>query len=172
MSGALSFRPLRAVDLFDLELQPSQRLQYGLPVAGMTFEEAEAHAAQAGNWAMVDAGGAVRACFGITETFAGAQGLAWALIGAGLGPRAHLAMTRFARDEVIGKSELPRIEAIVVCELSPFSTSSAPHALLAQALSRPTPEVRWSLAVGLQPVAVLRKFGAANEPHLLMERIR
>jgi hypothetical protein len=56
--------------------------------------------------------------------------------------------------------------------LSPFSNASDPCALLQQALERPTPEVRWSIAVGLRPVAVLRKFGAANEPHLLMERIR
>jgi len=170
------FVPLRPEHIFALDLQESQRFQYGIDLFAIGVDEAEHYASQPAAWTMLD-GVRPIACFGILETFPGAAGVAWALIGKNIG-RGHHRLTRFARDEVIGKSTLPRVEAIVRCDLDlpppDGAICDAPTyawLMLKFALDHPTPEVRWAIDVGLHPVAVLRKFGAANETHMLMERI-
>ena len=171
----LLFRRLRAMDLIELEPQESQRTQYGLRVADMGLDEAEDYAAGPYAWAAVR-GERVLACMGVAETFPGAAGVAWALFAEGPGED-HLAITRFARDEVIGKCPLPRIEAVVRCvDIEPLAKGIHdlnPHQMLARAMraEHRTPQVRWALAVGLMPIAVLRKYGAASETHMLLERV-
>ena len=166
MSDALRFEPLRAVDLLEIEVREGQRLQYGMPVAEMTIAEAQSLADGAA-WTAWD-GQRLVACLGISETFEGAQGVAWALLGEGIGAR-HLQLTRFARDEVVGKSPLRRIEAIVRCnDADPRFTATR---RILEAVRRPTPELRWTLALGFEPACLLRRFGAADEPHMLMERV-
>lgn len=170
------FKRLRPSDLLCFEPQPSQRTQYGVPTGEMSIEEAEAHASMASSWTAW-AGERAIACMGILETFPGQQGLAWTWFAEGIG-RHHLAVTRFARDEIVGKSRLPRIEAIVRCvdvePLLEILPDLGRGELLAATLERNfrSPEVRWAIAVGLEPVHVLRKYGAASETHMLLERIR
>lgn len=173
MRSEISFRRLRAEDLLQLEPQPSQLLQYGQAVS-ISYEEAVAYAAGPFAWA-AEAERGVIACMGVAETFEGAAGLAWALFAEGVSRREMARLTAFARDVVVGENPLPRIEAVVRCsdiEAAIDAVGSSPAVLREIALETPTPQVRWALAVGLQPVAVLRKFGAASETHMLMERIR
>lgn len=175
--GRLRFVPLAAEHFFDLELQDSQRTQYGLDPTAISRDEAEHYARQPNCWAVLRCDRPI-AILGISETFAGVQGVAFALLGKDLG-RDHLSLTRFLRDVVIGQSELTRIEAIVRCrDIEPHLTGfysldrADPGDLLDLALEEPTPQVRWAKMAGLSPVAVLRKFGAAAETHMLMERVR
>jgi hypothetical protein len=172
----LSFISLDAEHFFALDLQASQRTQYGVDPLAIDWAEAEAYAAQDNTWAAMRED-QVLAVFGVHETFPGAQGAAFALLAKDLG-RDHHRLTRFAREEVIAKSPLPRIEAIVRCiDVEPgikVCPDATPANMLAAAL-RPrnrTPQVRWALTLGFTPVAVLRKFGAASETHMLLERIR
>lgn len=172
--AALQFVRLQAAHLLALEPQESQRLQYGLDLRNISAEEAEHYAAQENAWAVLR-GDRLLACLGINETFSGASGVAWALLADNLG-RDALAITYFARDAVIRTSELPRLEAVVRCaDLPEWMQSYSPQALARARLDwvcrKPTAAVRWAIKVGLEPVAVLRKYGAANEPHLLLERI-
>lgn len=173
MSSGLTFRRLRAEDLLQLTPQASQRVQYGQEVE-LSYDEAAAYAAGPHAWAAEGPLGAV-ACMGVAETFPGAAGLAWAIFAEGVELRQMARLTRFAREVVIGQNPLPRIEAVVRCTDVEAAVETghavSPAALRAYALETPTPQVRWALAVGLSPVAVLRKFGAANETHLLLERI-
>jgi hypothetical protein len=135
----------------------------------MTAAEAAAVASNPGCYAVIREE-TVLACLGVTQTFPGAQGVAFALLGKGIG-RDHHVLTRFLREVVIGQSTLARIEAIVRCADVPAElTGQLP--MMTHALQHPTAPVRWALAVGLEPVAVLRKFGAAGEDHMLFERIR
>lgn len=166
----LEFRPLRASDLLQLEPQPSQSHWLGVPVGELSLEEAQAHADSGNAWT-VWRDGAPIACLGVLETFPDRQGTAWALLGTKLG-RDHLALTRFARDVVIGASPLVRIETFAACCPSPIETADSPRWLLGNALARPTPEIRWAIRVGFSPVAVLRKFGAASETVMLLEVVR
>lgn len=46
-----------------------------------------------------------------------------------------------------------------------------PYELLEVVVSAKGPEVTWAMLAGLKPAAVLRKFGAASEDHVLCERI-
>lgn len=169
----LEFRKLRAIDLLSIAPQPSQRVQYGQPVE-LSIEEAHGYAAGAFAWTAWD-GDRVVACLGVAETFPGAAGLAWALFDESATRREMAQVTRFARDTVIGTNPLPRIEAVVRCadveEFAEFHRVANPGGLHCFATMRPTPQLRWAMSVGLSPVAVLRKFGAANETHMLMERI-
>lgn len=148
------FTPMIAADAVAIQRQASQRVQLGLE-REMTWEEAEALADGPGEaWTATIRTGAAEArivaCLGLRETFEGRQAVAWAILAEGIGA-AHLAISRFAKAR-IAASPLPRIEAIVLASV---------HA-----------EVAWAKLVGLQPVHVLRRFGAQSETHLLCERIR
>lgn len=171
----LSFRPLRAADLLEIAPIALFPTQYGLPVAELSFEEADNYAS--GRFAFgVRRGDRAVAALGVAETFEGTAGLAWAFLSAGLTRREKGEVTRFARDVVIGANPLPRIEAVVRCGdveafLADNPACAEPGVLLDIALQVSTPQVRWALGVGLSPVAVLRKFGAAGETHMLLERI-
>lgn len=167
LSSTLCADPLRAEDFFLIVPQDSQRAQYGVAWADMDWSAAEHMAEQPNSWT-IRRGDKVLAILAIIQTFPGVQGVAMAVLAAGLGAD-HLAITRFARDVLIGKSTLARIEAIVRC--AEIDWSEDPSERLQLALADPTPQVRWALDVGLFPVAYLRKFGAASEPHMLLERI-
>lgn len=165
----LRFVELEPEHLFGIELQDNQRLQYGLDPKAIGWTEALAICEQENCWAAVR-GDEVLACLGINETFPGKQGVAWALISRRIG-RDIVPVTKFARDAVIGTSHLVRIEAIVRCADPEIETADRAEWLLAVALADPTPQVTWAIRTGLRPVAVLRKFGAASETHMLLERI-
>lgn len=172
--GALEFVPLQAEHLLALEPKKSQRTQYGIPVSDIGWSEADAMAAEFCSWTAF-LHGRVAACMGIRETFPGMQGVAWAFFAEGLG-RAMVPITKFAREAIIGTSDLQRIEAIVRCCAMPAWLDEEPSSEIratisvAYASKWATPEVRWARKVGLEPVAVLRKFGAAGETHMLLEK--
>lgn len=142
-------RPMRPIDLLAIERQASQVTQLGLAHAP-SIEEAEALIDDGEAWTAEDAAGRIVACMGIRETFPGRQGVAWAVLADGVG-MAHLAITRHARARIIA-SPLVRIEAIARVGVRA--------------------EMRWPLLVGLAPRALLPKFGAASEDHMLFDRIR
>lgn len=139
---------MRPEDAVEIRRQASQRVQMGLS-RDMTLAEA-AELVDEGAALTAFVGARIVACFGIRETFPGAQGVAWALLAEGLGG-AHLAVTRAAR-RLVMRSPLARIEAIVRADVDA--------------------EVIWARLVGLTAAHVLRKFGAASEDHILFERIR
>ncbi len=146
---------MTAADAMEIQRQASQRVQLGIDRT-MSIEEAEDLAAGPGEaWTarhVARAGGDPRiiACLGLRETFPGAQAVAWAILGDGIGA-AHLAVTRFARRRIID-SPLRRIEAIVREEMPA--------------------ECTWARLVGLSARCVLPCFGALSEPHVLYDRVR
>ncbi len=167
----LEFRKLVPSDLTEIVLQPSQRVQYGLPLE-FDAEQAEALAQEDAWTAVLD--GRVVCCIVIAETFPGMAGLAMALFAENIGP-AHVKLTRFAR-WLVAQSPLPRIEAVAQAHdaeaiLQRFPDID-PYELLQAVLVQPTPPCRWAMMTGLQPVAVLRKYGALGQTHVLFERIR
>ncbi|MCJ8159859.1 hypothetical protein [Sphingomonas sp. LaA6.9] len=135
-------------DAMTIRRQASQRVQVGLE-AVMTPEIAQDLINGGEAWTALRDGEPV-ACLGIRETFPGVQGVAWAILAEGVGS-AHLAITRHARRR-IAESPLVRIEAIVRTSIDA--------------------ECVWARMAGLSPVALLRKFGALSEDHLLFERVR
>lgn len=174
LSDRLTAVPLGAEHFFAIDPQESQRTQYGLDPLDMDWSVAEAIAANPGCYAVLR-GEEVLACLGVNPTFPGAAGVTFAFLAKGIG-RDHHVLTRFARDVVIGQCTLPRLEAIVRCaDIEEVTDTEWPWndaaVRLAIALGEPTPQVRWAMAVGLRPVAVLRNFGAASETHMLLERI-
>lgn len=142
---SVAFTPMLAIDAMEIVRQPSQAEQLG-ELRHMTIEEAESLADGGEAWT-ARRDGRIVACFGLKETFAGRQAVAWAIFASGIGA-AHVAITRFARAR-IAASGLRRIEAIV----------------------RTDAEITWAGLVGLSPAHVLEKFGAASERHVLFERI-
>lgn len=142
----LSVRRLAPIDLACIERQASQVLTLGVD-ATPSHEEAEALAEMPEAWTFRDAAGRIVACIGISETFEGVQGVAWAVLAHGIGAD-HLALTRFAR-AMLERAGLQRIEAI----------------------ARPGQDAKWAKLCGLAPVHELRKFGAASETYVLCERI-
>lgn len=171
--GRTRFSPMEADDLLSIEWQDSQRLILGAR-ALVEREEAEALADEPEAWSAWHDGRLV-ACIGITESFAGLQGVAWAVLAPGLyGP--HLALTRFARS---------RLDACGLCRLETFARAIdiepaiaaepglSGDGLNAIAASREfrTPEISWAMLLGFRPAHVLRKFGAASETMMLLERI-
>lgn len=139
--------PMWVCHAMAIQKQASQRLQVGLETE-MSADDARELIEHGEAWAALR-GDQVIACMGIRETFPGRQGVAWAILAEGVGA-AHLAITRHARRR-IRESPLVRIEAIV-------RTGVAAECI-------------WARLVGLQPVALLRKFGALSEDHMLFERI-
>lgn len=168
----LQFRRLQARDLIEIEVQPSQRRQFGLPMQ-FDSEDAEALAAQPDAWtAMI--GDRIACCIVIGENFPGKSGVATALFAPGIGHH-HRALTRFAR-ELVANSPLPRIEAVAIANDAERILERFPHLdpyeLLTSVMVDATPQCRWAMLTGFTPIAVLRKFGAASETHVLFERIR
>lgn len=174
MSAALAIVPMTAGHALALERQASQRVQLGV-IADFTREEAERLAAAPGEaWAALD-GTRVVAVFGLVETFARRQATAWAVLSSDVG-RHHLAITRFCARR-IAQSVHCRIEAIVECAdaeavLARHPDLDAGELLAVLSLGAfETPGVRWARACGLKPAAVLRRYGADSETHMLCERI-
>lgn len=159
-------------DLAEIEVQPSQSLQMGLPTQ-FTQEEAEALSDQRDAWTALD-GDRIICCISIAENFPGRSAVAMALFAHGLGA-AHVPLTRFAR-QIVAESPLPRIEAVAVANDAEAILARFPHLdpyeLLTSVMVEPTAPCRWAVMAGLTAVACLRKFGAASETHVLFERIR
>lgn len=174
--GALTFRTLEPDDLLTIERQDSQALWLGTP-GDVTDEAAAGLAGEPVAWTAFRPDGSVLACFGIAETFAGVQGVAWAMLSQPIG-RHHLALTRFIRDvvqaapyqrlELLAKAR--EIEAVVEVGRA-HGFTPMPAALVNVAMADPTPECRWAELLGFTAVHVLRKFGAASETYMLFERI-
>lgn len=157
-----------------IERQPSQRTQLGIPIEHLDQAEAEAMANEAVTAAFLRDGKPI-GVMGVAETFPGKSGVAWAIFAPGLG-RDHLAITREARRR-LDQAQLGRIEAVAPCvEIERFMgemPDASPVEQLRVALHPRfrTPEIRWAMALGFKPAHVLRKFGAAAETHMLLERI-
>lgn len=171
MRAWLTFERMRASHLFEIQVQQSQTVQMGLPVQ-FTEDEAEALADQRDAWtARVD--GRIVCCISIAESFAGQQAVAMALFAQNIGA-AHMAVTRFARD-LVRKSPIPRIEAVALAHDAEAVLARFPYLdpweLLTAVMVDPTPPCRWARLCGLQPVAVLRKYGGMGQTHVLFERI-
>ena len=168
----LSFRRLEPGDLLSIDAQASQQLVLGLRVR-LDFAQAEHYAAMPVAWA-ARRGEELLACFGINELFAGAHGVAWAVLAEGLG-RDHLALTRFMQSE-IRDCGLARLELLARCVDVDLAVERLPDITgdeLVQLVTKPdhaTPEVRWAMMLGMEPAHVLRRFGAASESYLLYER--
>lgn len=171
-----SIERMRAADLAEIRLQATQREQLGQAVA-FDQDEAEQLAAQPVAWTVRDRAtgeyGRILCCMAIAETFPGKQGVAMALFADNLGA-AHVGLTRWAR-RCITDSKLPRVEAIALANDAEAILARFPYLdpweLLHAVMVQPTPPCRWAMAVGLKPVAVLRKFGGAGQTHVLFERI-
>lgn len=161
--------------LHAIERQPSQRVQLGIPIETISAGEAEDLADQQTTAAFLRDGVPI-GVMGVAETFPGTAGVAWAIFAPGLGAD-HLAMTREARRR-LDRSPLARIEAVAPCaEIERFLVlvPEATPTERIRAVTYPrfrTPEIRWAMALGFEPAHVLRKYGAAAETHLLLERIR
>lgn len=161
----LSFRRLVADDLLTIERQPSQRTVLGID-GTFSAEEADMLACQRIGWTLRQ-GGRILACFGIMEPFPGVQGVAWALLGEGIGA-AHLAMTRFAAMQ-LAHSGLARVEVLAKCAATPENFDHDAAMRWAMAADRITPECRWARMVGLRAAHVLHRYGAQSETHMLFE---
>lgn len=164
--------PLHADDLFEIRVQPSQHVQMGVPLR-TSRDDAMAMAAQPCAWS-VRHGGRLIACFGIVEMFGGAQGHGWCQLATAIGA-AHLPLTRFMR-KVLAESPLARVDLIAAATdaesiLDRFGPMD-PGMLLAAVMANPTRECTWARLLGFTPAAVLRKWGAASETHVLFERVR
>ncbi len=143
----ITFRPMEAEDVLRLAVQPSQVMGIFGPVADLDHGRALVSAGAA--WSAVDADGRPLVCAGIGESIPGHVGVAWALLATSIGA-AHLAITRFARRQILG-SPLKRIEAIVRCDQ---------HGGRA-----------WAEACGLELNTVLFGHGRDGSPHYLFERV-
>lgn len=143
----VTIRPMTVADAMSLQRQSSQQVQVGL-VRDMSVEVAQDLIDNGEAWTAERAGVPV-AIMGLRETFAGRQGVAWAVLAEGVGA-AHLPISRHARRR-IADSALVRIEAIVRVDVDA--------------------EMLWARLVGLEPRCLLRKFGALSEDHMLFERI-
>ena len=168
----LKFAFLQERDLFAIERQESQLTLLGEP---HTFdaEEAAQLCAQPVAWVAREAGRIV-ACFGIVELFPGRQGWGWAVLAKGIGA-AHFELTRFVQGQIAGCG-LARLElrAIAAPQFEAELAASGrddPASALAVALRHATPEIRWAVLLGLNPVHVLRQYGADGAAHVLFERI-
>lgn len=168
---ALTFDRMHPADLHEIRVQPSQRLQMGVPTQ-FSDDEAAHLADQRDAWtARVD--GRIVCCISIAESFEGRQASAMALFSSDIGA-AHVAVTRFARKLVL-ESPIPRIEAVALAHdaeaiLERFP-SLDPWELLHAVMVDATPPCRWAVLTGLQPVACLRKYGGESQTHVLFERI-
>lgn len=170
----LAIERLRPSHALSLAPQESQRVQLGLAASFDQDDAVRLAEAPGEAWAAV-AGGRTIAVFGLVEAFRHVQATAWAVLSGELGAH-HVAITRFCAARIAG-SAYRRIEAIVECAdaeavLARFPGLDQGELLAALSAARMrTAGVRWALAVGLKPAAVLRAYGAASETHMLLERI-
>lgn len=176
--GEVTFARLCPEDLSEIRLQPRQARQMAqLPFAGDSAEDAAAIAAQPIAWCARRQGRIV-ACFGIYETFPGKHGVAWAMLAEGIGP-AHLALTRFIQGEIV-RCGLARLELLTAAPdiEEPIAVAERafggfnPGSKVRRAFQHATPEMRWAVLLGLEPVHLLRQFGAQGVSLMLFERIR
>lgn len=168
----VAFTRLTAEDVLAIQAQPRQRTVFGMDVE-TTYDDALAMAQAPIAWAArVD--GRLIACFGIVDHFTGLQGLGWTILAEGIG-QAHLPLTRFIRAAIDGCG-LARLELIARGpDIEPILASRPDldsGQIVAIASSRPTPEMRWALMLGMQPAHLLRCYGAASETYMLFERLR
>lgn len=145
------FLPMEPEDYAAIEARPCRRIGFA---HGSSREELLEHgadlAAGGAAWSAWEPAGRVLCCAGMRESFAGHQGIAWAVLAAKISPAAVLAIVRFAR-RAIAASPLRRIEALV-------------DAGDAQA-------VRFAEALGLERNAELRRWGECDATVILFERI-
>jgi hypothetical protein len=146
----ISFRPLLAGDLVQLKLQPSQHLELGIEEGEIDMQRARDLVLHGPGWTAHE-GGRILCCAGFRETFPPVQAVAWAMLARDIGPKAHLAITRYAREE-IRKAPYRRLEALVEADNNPA--------------------VMWAKLVGLHAAHRLECFGFDSAPHILFERIR
>ena len=176
--GKLTFARLTPADLTAIVLQPSQAAQArALPFMGDSPEEAAAICAQPVAWCARE-GQRIVACFGIYETFPGQHGVAWALLAEGPG-KAHLELTRFVQGE-IARCQLARLELLALAPDIEEPIAVAERAFggfnalskVRRAFHHATPEMRWAVLLGMEPVHLLRQFGPEGASIMLFERIR
>lgn len=171
MPDAFTISRLTGMDLLDIETQESQLTWFGMP-ADITPEERTQLAMEPEAWCARH-GERILACYGIAETFRGLQGSAWALLAKGLGPQ-HLPLTRDLR-RMVTQCGLARVDMLARCtDVEPILAKlpDFDRAMLVDAaMAEPTPECRLGLLVGMEPVHVLRQYGAARESYMLFERI-
>jgi len=148
---SVRFLPLAPGHVMAIQLQAAQVVEAGITTDDVTYEHARELAEQGSAWAALR-GDEVICCAGIRETFAGRQGLAWAMLTDGLGVAAHLAVTRFARAR-IAECPLVRVECLIADD--PANRGG-----------------KWADAVGMPREATLRKWGAASETIHVHARIR
>jgi hypothetical protein len=152
---SVRIREFLAGDVVQLVLQPSQHRFLGVTRPVHSIEDGFELEAGGPAWTAIAPDGRILACYGFTYLWqptelAGGHAVAWALLAEDLG-RAHVAITRFARD-TIAASPIDRIEAIVRADVAA--------------------DCRWAEMVGFNLVATLRNWGPEGKTHLLFERIR
>lgn len=171
----VDFVPLRPHHIRSIELQGSQQRPLGLE-----YEPGEEQIERMCSGPIAIAAlehdghrGRVVACFGVVEQFGPMHGTGWAMLAQGIG-RAHLAVTRYARD-CIAFCDIPRLELLARCHdvegLLTRHPDLDPGQIVAIACAEPTPEIRWGQLLGFAPAHVLRCYGAGGESVMLMERI-
>lgn len=148
----IQFEPFRARDALNIQLQHSQWVEAGIEARGMTIEQARDLEGSAWTAWRMGPGLNMRilCCAGFRELFPGRHAIAWALLAAGIGPRALLTVTRFARAR-IAESPLVRIECLTRDGRA---------------------ERRWAEAVGLAFRAALPGWGAASETICVFDRVK
>jgi hypothetical protein len=145
-----TMRPMVLADAIGMVRQDSQRVQLGIErPAKITEDEAAAMLASGEAWACVRDGQVVGLC-GINEEFPGVQGTAWAILSPQIGS-SHLTLTRHARRR-IAASPLVRVQAL--------------------ARDSEAAEKLWARLCGMTAEAVLHKFGARSETHILYSRLK
>lgn len=144
----IGIRPLCAVDVTRLQLQPTQRLFLG-PDRPLDLDYGEGLIAAGPCWAAERADGSIMACLGFAEQGPG-YAVCWALLSDRLG-RDHLALSREARARMLG-APYRRIEALIRTD----------HPKGAQ----------WAQLLGLQFAFRVRAAGPAGEDFDLFELVR
>jgi hypothetical protein len=175
MGEKLRFVPMEPWHGVEIRRQPSQRLQLGLRA---DLSEAEAAELAKGReaWAALASNGIadrIVAIGGIVDVFPGTHGALWATLSDRVGKH-HLEISRYGR-LLVERCPLGRLEAIVEApDVEALVTRTAGDAgqLIELARLSPTPEMRWAEMSGLKAAAVLRRYGAAGQTHMLYERIR
>lgn len=145
-----AFRPMLAGDAMLLEMQPSQHFELGLEEPIFTRERAHDLADNGLAWTAHD-GARILCCAGFRQLYTG-HAIAWAAFvdPSELG-RAAVSISRYAARRV-ADAPYRRIEAIVEADNERA--------------------MEWSARIGLEPVHLLRKYGAEGKDHMLFERVK
>jgi RimJ/RimL family protein N-acetyltransferase len=150
---SVQFRPMRADDAPSLELQASQQFELGLDEPILTAERGADLATHGVAWTALR-GEEILCCSGFREIYAG-HAVAWAAFTdpAAIGAIAGGRITAFARDTLesnLGR-RFHRIEALIEADN--------------------LRALEWAKRIGLEPAALLRKYGAEARDHILFERV-